>query len=584
MTAAGASIGESQGRDITIDVAKLIGSRMLVQANSGAGKSWALRKILEATHAQVQQIVIDTEGEFSTLREKFPYVLAAARGGDCLASVKTAKLLARRIMELRTSIIIDISEMKAQERIFFVRDFLTALLALPQSLRGKALVVLDEAQIYCSEKGSRESSDAVIDLMTRGRKRGLCGVLATQRLSELRKAAAAETNNKILGRAALDIDTRRTGDELGFNKEKQRGLRTLKAGQFFAFGPAISDTVIEIQIGPVETTHPEPGQTTVPPTAPSPKIMAALSKLADLPAEAEQQEETTIALQREVRSLRGKLAQRPKPEADEAALNRAFERGVASAAKEIADLERDRKALEIASLGFANIVADKAVNFRALVIDALAPDDQGRTAKIGEPPEKPSRIFAAPELRTDRTPLDPIKVKTSPGTSDRDLTGPERRVLDALAWWESTGITTQPTKGQVAFKASYSPGGGSFNNTLGSLRGLGAIERLGEGRLTLTDAGRECARYPDTTPTTESLHECVLGILKGPERKLLTQLLNAHPSAMSKDELAAATDYAPNGGSFNNTRGRLRTLGLIEYVGGPGMARACDCLFLERAA
>src|SRR5260370_15376209 len=36
-------------------------------------------------------------------------------------------------------------------------------------------------------------------------------------------------------------------------------LRHLEAGEFFAFGPAISQEVIEVKIGDVRTTHPKAG-------------------------------------------------------------------------------------------------------------------------------------------------------------------------------------------------------------------------------------------------------------------------------------------------------------------------------------
>jgi DNA helicase HerA-like ATPase len=55
--------------NVPINLPVLLESRMLVQANSGAGKSWTLRRILEQTAAGVQQLVIDPEGEFASLRE-----------------------------------------------------------------------------------------------------------------------------------------------------------------------------------------------------------------------------------------------------------------------------------------------------------------------------------------------------------------------------------------------------------------------------------------------------------------------------------------------------------------------------------
>lgn len=54
---------------IPIDLDEIIKSRAFFQANSGGGKSYLLRSFLEQSHGHVQQIIIDPEGEFSTLRE-----------------------------------------------------------------------------------------------------------------------------------------------------------------------------------------------------------------------------------------------------------------------------------------------------------------------------------------------------------------------------------------------------------------------------------------------------------------------------------------------------------------------------------
>jgi hypothetical protein len=54
------------GASIIIDVARLVETRLLLNANSGGGKSWALRRILEQTHGKLQHLVIDPEGEFHT--------------------------------------------------------------------------------------------------------------------------------------------------------------------------------------------------------------------------------------------------------------------------------------------------------------------------------------------------------------------------------------------------------------------------------------------------------------------------------------------------------------------------------------
>lgn len=69
----------TSGEPLAVDVDRLISTRMLLTANSGAGKSWALRRLLEQTHGRIQQLVIDPEGEFFTLRpllESYPEPLS----------------------------------------------------------------------------------------------------------------------------------------------------------------------------------------------------------------------------------------------------------------------------------------------------------------------------------------------------------------------------------------------------------------------------------------------------------------------------------------------------------------------------
>jgi hypothetical protein len=157
------------------------------------------------------------------------------------------------------------------------------------------------------------------------------------------------------------------------------------------------------------------------------------------------------------------------------------------------------------------------------------------------------------------------------------LTGPEQRIVDAIAWLESIGVE-EPEQSAAAFLAGYTIGGGAWNNPRGALRTKGLIEYRGD-RLALTDEGRALANLPEVALTTDELHRRVTERLSGPCRKILIPCLDAYPSAIPNDELARLAGYEPNGGAYNNPRGRLRSLGLIEYPE-PGMVRARDILFL----
>src|SRR2546421_12073048 len=273
----------------SIDLPTLLDTRLLIQANSVGGKSWLIRRILEQSHGRVQHIIIDSEGEFATLRQQYDYVLAG-KDGDPPADPKSAALLARKLLELNVSAILDLYELHADERKRFVRLFLDSTINAPKDLWHPCLVVIDEAHKFCPEKEQSEASSAVIDLATLGRKRGYCAILATQRLSKLHKDAAAECNNKLIGRTNLDVDMRRASEELGFTtKEQAFALRNLAAGEFYTFGPAISAEVTKITIGAVETTHPKAGSRiyTASPIPPTEKIKKILGEMKDLPQEAE---------------------------------------------------------------------------------------------------------------------------------------------------------------------------------------------------------------------------------------------------------------------------------------------------------
>jgi hypothetical protein len=275
------------GKKLELDLPTLVDTRLLIQANSGGGKSWLLRLIAE--RAGIQTIVLDNEGEFASLREAVDVLLVGA-GGELPAAPRHAALLARRLLEYKVSAVVDLYELKLSDRRFFVKLFLESLIHLPRDLWRPTLIILDEAHIYCPERGSgnAESTEAVISLMSQGRKRGFAGIIATQRLSKLHKDAAAEANNVIIGRTWLDADQVRAGDALGLSKADRLKLRDVGQGEFHAFGPAFGQPgVLHFRSDQVRTTHPRPGQRhllTAP--APSRAIRGVLAKFADLPQEA----------------------------------------------------------------------------------------------------------------------------------------------------------------------------------------------------------------------------------------------------------------------------------------------------------
>jgi hypothetical protein len=107
------------GKKLEIDFPTLVDTRLLIQANSGGGKSWLLRL---AERVEIQTIVLDNEGEFASLRESVDVLLVGA-GGELLADPRHAALLARRLLEYKVSAVVDLYKLKLSERRRFVNSF-----------------------------------------------------------------------------------------------------------------------------------------------------------------------------------------------------------------------------------------------------------------------------------------------------------------------------------------------------------------------------------------------------------------------------------------------------------------------------
>ena len=278
---------DASGQSILIDLEELLATRLLVQGNSGSGKSHLLRRLLEECAGQVQQVVIDPEGDFVTLADHFGHVVIDAAA----YSPREIEALAARVRQHRASVVLSLEELEVEAQIRCAALFLTALFDAPREHWYPALVVVDEAQMFAPAAAGEMNDDtrrltlaAMTNLMCRGRKRGLAGIVATQRLAKLAKNVAAEASNFLMGRTFLDIDMQRAADLLGMDRRQAERIRDLQRGQFLGLGPAISRRPVAVNVGTVQTGAKATGQGLIPlPDAPG-KAMEAL--LTDRLAEA----------------------------------------------------------------------------------------------------------------------------------------------------------------------------------------------------------------------------------------------------------------------------------------------------------
>ncbi len=528
---------------VTLDLLRLVDSRMLIQANSGGGKSWLLRLIAEEAASHVQTIILDPEGEFATLREKFDFLLVG-QAGEIPAEPRAAGLLARRLLELQASAVIDLYDLRLPDRRRFVRLFLESLMHLPKGCWHPLLVMIDEAHLLCPERsaGEAESTNAVIDLMSQGRKRSYCGILATQRLSKLHKDAEAETNNVFVGRTWLDIDQKRAGDLLGFGKEQRQDLRDLEY-EFFAFGPALSaNGIVRLKPRQVQTTHPKAGQRhKLTPPQPSEAVRRIVADLADLPQQVEAEVRGLVNAKKKIGELERQLRAKP-----------------AEQVRVEVPVEIEVPVLKNGQLDKAHRVIDRLEKFAGEAVEAAKELATAIGTKLAKPPSS-SRPPAPSPRPLLAKPLPPPRPREAAVASDGETPrGGLRRMIIALAQ-RPQGMSAR----QLGVRAGLSSSSGTFSTYLGKGRSNGWIDGPRE-RMTITDGGLAALGDFDPLPSGPALLAYWIAELGGGAARMLEALAQVYPESMTAERLSECAALSSNSGTFSTYLGKLRTLELVE--------------------
>jgi hypothetical protein len=554
------------------DLDIILRSNVLVQANSGGGKSYLLRRMIEQSFGLVPQIVIDPEGEFSTLRQKFDLVLVG-KGGDTPADLRSAQLLAHRLLELGASAVIDLFEMSKQLRPVWVAAFVQALVDAPKKLWRDLLLYVDEAHELAPEAGhgAHESSaekqcrHALIDMAAKGRKRGYGVVAATQRLGKLSKDFAAELKNVLIGQTFIDIDRERAAGSLGIAKADRAkffvDVKTLHPGTFYSLGRAFTLEPTLVKIGGVQTEHPEAGRRQSAPPPPTEKIRHLLPQLADLPKEAETKLQTEkelrakiVELERTVKSAASAEATRLPPPAQ------IVEKSVLKPA----DLARIEKTVETLQRGeaafFAKVaqVSETLANTRMGVEKELA--RMRGVLQASSEHRGTVTTVTTPTMTVKRMP-DMYRVVDSPiaANDGPPLSKCARALLNVLAQ-RSTA-----TDSQISMISGYRITSSSFANGLSELRTKGLIVGTPE-RREVTESGRTAAGDVEPLPRGPELLGYWARRLSKAEATML-KVIYKHQT-ISRGALSTESGYSITSSSFANALSGLRTLELIHGPSG----------------
>jgi hypothetical protein len=384
-------------------------------------------------------------------------------------------------------------------------------------------------------------------------------VLATQRLGKLRKDAAAELLNVMIGGTMIDIDRKRAADALGIYGNDIHAfydaIKVLKPGKFFALGPAIGDERQVVEVGAVVTTHPQAGDSkhsAAPPPAPE-AIAGLLAKLSDLPKQAEEKAKTEKELRDEIRSLKAQLRSQP----------------VTVKEVRVVDQEAIDRAVTKA-IGRLENTLHQIVTAASKSLGESGHDKTPVPASV--PVASPHREQSKPPAQTHSGYGRPAPVRGIASDNGKLRSGAER-MLAALAQWSPNGMTEGQMRAHAGLKKS-----GTFSAYLSDLR-KGYIEER-DGLVFASEQGLEYSQH--VAPAPESTEE-VLAIwkpkLRDGARRMLEALVAKGGEAISKEDLGELSQLQKSG-TFSAYLSDLKTARLA-IVSRDGMVAANkETLFL----
>jgi hypothetical protein len=595
------TIGKVDGKKtaVKIDLRVLKQTRLLITADSGGGKTYLMKKIVEEAKPQIPIHIIDPEGEFSPLRELFDFFLIA-KGGDTPPVVGLAKAQAQKFLELRASVICDIYELKPSQRHEWVKEYLEGLIEAPKAMRHPCLVIVDEAHLFAPETGKSVAADAMADLASRGRKRGLILIVATQRLAKLNKDVTSEMLNRLIGPTFEDVNRKRAAEVLGVLKENTQAffeqIRLLEPGHFFALGRAISKKLICVKIGAIRTKHGDEAEkyNTAPPP-PRSKIAALLKTLKELPAEEERRAETAKEFRAEIRRLRDEL-QIAKFDAkrvtsahssiDRKGVQKEIETAVKARERKIRGeyltaidavlataramtKEGGRIADEMRSLSDRThraigktakkleIVKFKAPTENAIPVETRAIVVPAKNKPISRIATTPGRIEVAPSGQNA------VYVEAKANGDEGPINKSQVKILQVLVDLAQIGDSS-PSKSKVAFWSGASVTSSTFSNNVSNLKTRGKIVYPTSGTIAIVPSVAD--EFRPRALTAEDVRARSRELLTGSQIAMMDAIQAQYPEELSKEDLCTAVGAASiKSSTFNNNVSELKTAGLISY-------------------
>lgn len=210
------------GPDLALPLSEVIGQCVAILGIRGSGKSNTAGVIFEELlSAHYPLSIVDIDGEYFGLKEKYEVlVVGAGENVDIELDVDAAPGVAELSLREGVPVILDVSDMLADERELFVLEYLTRIWSLAGKLRKPYMIGIEECHEFIPQGVRTDLKEVIARIALRGRKRGLGAVIVSQRSAKVEKDVLTQAGMLFLHRVVHEVDMRVYGELLPWPKSE----------------------------------------------------------------------------------------------------------------------------------------------------------------------------------------------------------------------------------------------------------------------------------------------------------------------------------------------------------------------------
>jgi hypothetical protein len=207
-------------RDLQLTLEDLIGQCIAILGIRGSGKSNTAGVIFEELLQNNYPLsIVDLEGEYFGLKEKYEVLVVGT--GDAVEieiDANCAAEIAQVSMERNVPVVLDLSGFLSEERTELLKAYLSSLWNLAGVMRKPYMIGIEEAHEFIPQGVKTELKEMIARIALRGRKRGLGGIVVSQRSAKVDKDVLSQAGMLFLHRVVHEVDMRVYSELLPWRK------------------------------------------------------------------------------------------------------------------------------------------------------------------------------------------------------------------------------------------------------------------------------------------------------------------------------------------------------------------------------